>query len=290
MPLRWVVRTISVREPVRRVEQTFRSASRGANLVLAERPLRAQWTLGLKPTSVPDAALKRRSTRMSRFAAGVVTLSAMLMLAGCRLDMQVQPYYRPLAESNFFADKRAARPIIEGTVARSELHADTYFYTGKIGSTPGDYMPFPVTAEVLARGQQRYNIYCSPCHSEVGDGNGMIVQRGYLHPPSYHIERLRKAPIGHFFDVITNGYGKMPDYAVQVAPEDRWKIAAYIRALQLSQDATRADVPAGVQIASHPPAGVEILPPYDSQAPTAAPAMQNTPSGAAASTGGATPQ
>jgi len=224
-------------------------------------------------------------------AFGLVTCAAVLSLAGCRLDMQVQPYYRPLAESHFFADKRAARPIIEGTVARGHLDADTYFYTGKIGSAPGDYMPFPVTAEVLQRGQERYNIYCSPCHSEVGDGNGMIVQRGYLRPPSYHIDRLRKAPIGHFFDVITNGYGKMPDYATQVAPEDRWKIAAYIRALQLSQDATKADVPAGTQIASQPPAGVVIGPPYDTQTAGSASRMMNTtPSGAAASAGGPTPQ
>jgi len=166
---------------------------------------------------------------------GLLACAAVLSLASCRLDMQVQPYYRPLSESKFFADRRSARPIIEGTVARDELDADTYFYTGKIGSAPGDYMPFPVTAEVLQRGQERYNIYCSPCHSEVGDGNGMIVQRGYLRPPSYHIDRLRKAPIGHFFDVITNGFGAMPDYAAQVGVEDRWAIVAYVRALQLSQ-------------------------------------------------------
>ena len=196
--------------------------------------------------------------------------SALLLLAGCREDMQNQPYYRPLRENDFYADKRSARPIIAGTVARGHLDADTYFYTGKIGSTDGDYMPFPVTAEVMARGQQRFNIYCSPCHSELGDGNGMIVQRGYKHPPSYHIDRLRKAPIGYFFDVMTNGYGAMPDYAEQVPPEDRWAIAAYIRALQLSQHATEADVPAGEQIASTPPPGVVIQPPYDTQAATSA--------------------
>ncbi len=154
------------------------------------------------------------------------------------------------------ADQRSARPIIAGTVARGHLDADTYFYTGKIGSNDGDYLPFPVTAEVLARGQQRFNIYCSPCHGELGDGNGMIVQRGYKHPPSYHIERLRKAPIGYFFDVMTNGFGAMPDYSQQVQPADRWAIAAYIRALQLSQHATEADVPAGTQIANTPPPGV----------------------------------
>ena len=223
-------------------------------------------------------------------ASGLLMCAAMLMLAGCRLDMQVQPYYRPLAESKFFADKRAARPIIAGTVAQGHLNADTYFYTGKIGSVAGDYMPFPVTAEVLQRGQQRYNIYCSPCHSEVGDGNGMIVQRGYLRPPSYHTERLRNSPIGHFFDVITNGYGKMPDYATQVPPEDRWAIAAYIRALQLSQNATKADVPAGTQIAGQPPKGVVIGPPYDTQGPGSGTQMNTMTSGAAASAGGPTPQ
>ena len=201
--------------------------------------------------------------------------------------MQVMPYYRPLAQSNFFADKRAARPIIAGTVARGELDNDSYFQTGKIGSTDGDFMPFPVTAEVLARGQQRFNIYCSPCHSEVGDGNGMIVQRGYQHPPSYHIERLRKAPIGYFFDVITNGYGRMPDYASQVQTRDRWAIAAYIRALQLSQGATKADVPAGEQVASQPPAGVQIMPPYDTHNPTTnTPPANAGPGAAAVSPGG----
>jgi len=195
----------------------------------------------------------------------VLAATALLLLAGCRADMQNQPYKRPLAESDFFADKRSARPLVEGTVARSDLRADTYFYTGKSGQEDGNYMPFPVTAEVMARGQQRFNIYCSPCHGETGDGNGMIVQRGFKHPPSYHTERLRKAPIGYFFDVMTNGFGVMLDYSQQVSPQDRWAIAAYIRALQLSQSATRADVPAGQQIASEPPTGVVISPPYDTQ-------------------------
>ena len=199
--------------------------------------------------------------------------SALFLLSGCREDMQNQPYYRPLRENDFYADKRSARPIIQGTVARGHLEADTYFYTGKIGSNDGDYMPFPVTAEVMARGQQRFNIYCAPCHSELGDGNGMIVQRGFKHPPSYNTERLRKAPIGYFFDVMTNGFGAMPDYAEQVPPQDRWAIAAYIRALQLSQHATEADVPPGQQIAKQPPPGVMVSPPFDTQGvATAAPA------------------
>jgi cytochrome c553 len=212
-----------------------------------------------------------------RVVSTLLAAAAALSIAGCRHDMQDQPYYRPLRESNFFADKRSARPLIEGTVARGHLDADTYFYTGKIGNNDGDYMPFPVTAEVLARGQQRYNIYCSPCHAETGDGNGMIVQRGYKRPPSYHTDRLRRAPIGYFFDVITNGFGAMPDYAVQVQPADRWAIAAYIRALQLSQGASRDDVPAGQTIAPQPPAGVVINAPYDTQRAGATPPAANAP-------------
>ncbi len=212
---------------------------------------------------------------MRKTAVYTLLASALLLLSGCREDMQNQPYYRPLRENDFYADKRSARPIISGTVARGHLDADTYFYTGKIGSNDGDYMPFPVTDEVMARGQQRFNIYCSPCHSELGDGNGMIVQRGFRHPPSYNTERLRKAPIGYFFDVMTNGYGAMPDYAQQVTPADRWAIAAYIRALQLSQHATEADVPAGQQIAKQPPTGVMISPPYDTQGASTAASPAN---------------
>jgi len=204
-----------------------------------------------------------------------------LLLAGCRSDMQNQPYKRPLQESDFYADRRSARPLVEGTVARGDLRADTYFYTGKIGKDDGNYMPFAVTPEVMARGQQRFNIYCSPCHGEAGDGNGMIVQRGLKRPPSYHNERLRKAPIGYFFDVMTNGFGVMLDYSQQVSPQDRWAIAAYIRALQLSQGATQADVASGQKIASEPPAGVVISAPYDTQGATgqgtATPATQGGP-------------
>jgi mono/diheme cytochrome c family protein len=183
-----------------------------------------------------------------------VALLAVLALAGCRQDMHDQPRFKPLAMSDFYSDLRSARPPVEGTVARGQLHEDTYFYTGKVGTSPGDYMPFPVTDDVLARGRERFNIYCSPCHSRLGDGNGMIPQRGFRQPPSYHTERLRKAPLGYFFDVMTNGFGAMPDYASQIPPRDRWCIVAYIRALQLSQNATSADVPAGQQVPSEPPA------------------------------------
>src|SRR5437667_3727369 len=165
-----------------------------------------------------------------------------LLLAACRLDMHIQPRLNPLAKSDFYTDQRSARPPVEGTVARGDLREDTYLYTGKFGNTPGDYMPFPVTADVMTRGRERFNIYCSPCHSRLGDGNGMVPQRGYKRPPTYHQDRLRKAPLGYFFDVMTNGFGAMPDYAAQIPPDDRWRIVAYIRALQLSQNAGQADV------------------------------------------------
>ena len=184
----------------------------------------------------------------------VAALAFIALLPGCRLDMHVQPRQNPFSRSDFFADQRSERPPIEGTVARGQLHDDTYFYTGRAGSGPGDYMPFPVTKEVLERGRERYNIYCAPCHSRVGDGNGFIPSRGFPRkPPSFHIERLQKAPLGYFYDVIANGFGIMPDYASQIPPQDRWKIVAYIRALQLSQNATRADVPSGQAVPSVPP-------------------------------------
>jgi mono/diheme cytochrome c family protein len=177
----------------------------------------------------------------------------MLLLAGCRQDMHDQPRFKPLAESDLYTDLRSARPPVEGAVARGQLHEDSYLYTGKIGDNPGDYMPFPVTEQLLARGQQRYNIYCAPCHSRVGDGNGVIPSRGFPRkPPSYHSDRLRKAPLGYLFDTITNGFGSMPDYSSQIPPQDRWAIVAYIRALQLSQDANAADVPAGQKVPSGP--------------------------------------
>jgi mono/diheme cytochrome c family protein len=184
----------------------------------------------------------------------VAALASLAVLSACRLDMQVQPKQNPLSRSDFFADQRSERPPVEGTVARGQLREDSYFYTGRTGSDPGNYMPFPVTKEVLERGRERYNIYCAPCHSLVGDGNGFIPSRGFARkPPSYHIERLQKAPLGYFYDVMTNGFGIMPDYASQISAHDRWKIVAYIRALQLSQSATRADVPSGQAVPSEPP-------------------------------------
>jgi hypothetical protein len=180
-------------------------------------------------------------------------LLAITLLTACRQDMHDQPRFKPLAESDFFTDLRSARMPVDGTVARGQLREDAYFYTGKLGPNPGDFMPFPINLDVLARGRERFNIYCTPCHSRTGDGNGMIVQRGFRPPPSFHTERLRKAPLGYFFDVMTNGFGAMPDYASQIPPRDRWYIVAYIRALQLSQGATASDIPAGQQVPSVPP-------------------------------------
>ncbi len=187
-----------------------------------------------------------------------LTLAGLLIVialtTACRLDMHVQPRQNPLSYSDFYADHRSARPPVEGTVARGQLHEDAYFYTGKIGDNPGNVMPFAVTKEVLERGQERYNIYCAPCHSRLGDGNGFVPSRGFARkPPSFHIVRLQKAPLGYFFDVMSNGFGIMPDYASQIPTQDRWDIVAYIRALQLSQNATMADVPPDQKIPSEAP-------------------------------------
>jgi len=190
----------------------------------------------------------RASPKMLMLAAG-----ALLVLSACRQDMHDQPRFKPMAKNDFFADMRSERPPVEDTVARGQLREDTYFYTGKIGANPGDYMPFQITEKDMERGRQRFNIYCAPCHSRMGDGNGMIAQRGFKQPPSYHIERLRKAPLGYFFDVMTNGFGSMPDYASQIPADDRWRIVAYIRALQLSQNATQGDVAAGAKVPSEAP-------------------------------------
>jgi len=163
--------------------------------------------------------------------------------AACRLDMHIQPKYKPLDPSTFFRDGRSERPAVAGTVAHGHLRTDELLYTGKIDGVVADTFPFPITRQDLERGRERYNIYCSPCHDYTGSGQGMIVQRAFQRPPSYHIDRLRQGPVGHFFAVMTSGYGAMYSYASRVSPEDRWRIAAYIRALQLSQSATLSDVP-----------------------------------------------
>jgi len=156
--------------------------------------------------------------------------------------MADQPRYEPLQKSEFFDDRRASRPLVEGTVARGHLEADEHLYSGKINGEPAQTFPFPIDGQVLRRGQERFNIFCSPCHDRVGTGDGMIVRRGYRAPPSLHIQRLRSAPPGELFGVISHGFGVMPDYAALITARDRWAIAAYIRALQLSQNARISDV------------------------------------------------
>jgi hypothetical protein len=169
--------------------------------------------------------------------------------------MHDQPKMFPQRGSDFFADHRGARPQVLNTVARGQLHEDSYFYTGVVQGANGyreerNEMPFPVTMEVLKRGHERFNIYCTPCHSRVGNGLGEIVQRGYKPAGNLHDQVRLSQPISHYFYVMSHGYGAMPDYSAQLAPEDRWAVAAYIRALQYSQSASPQDVPAGVQVQS----------------------------------------
>ena len=167
-----------------------------------------------------------------------------LAVAGCRQDMHDAPRYEPLEASTFFANGQASRALVANTVARGLLREDTHLNEGKVNGQLATTFPMPVTADVMARGHERFNVFCSPCHGKTGSGNGMVVQRGFRAPPSYHEDRLRNAPVGYFFDVMTTGFGAMQDYSSQVPVADRWAIAAYIRALQLSQRATVADVPA----------------------------------------------
>jgi hypothetical protein len=200
--------------------------------------------------------------------------AALALLAGCQQQMARQPSYRPDEPSSFFPDAMGNRPLVPGTVARGHLRTDLHLYAGKRGPGPRDVggpiamigagganplnavavalaeernyvdtFPFPVTEEVLRHGQNRYMIFCVVCHDPLGTGRGKIVERGYTAPPSYHISRLRRSPVGRLFDVVTNGYGSMPDYKQQVPPRDRWAIIAYIRALQLSQHFPERDLP-----------------------------------------------
>jgi hypothetical protein len=157
--------------------------------------------------------------------------------------MMDQPRHEPLEASPFFPDGRAARPLVPGTVPRGHLQDDPLLETGWIDGKPAEVFPFPVTAKVLERGRERYGIFCTPCHDRAGYGRGMIVQRGFRAPSSFHIDRLREIPAGHFVDVITRGFGAMPSYKNRIPPSDRWAITAYVRALQLSQQAPLSDVP-----------------------------------------------
>ena len=169
----------------------------------------------------------------------------LVFVTGCRQDMHDQPKYRPLRASALFPDRSSARPLIEGTVARGTLQDDEALFTGKQMGFTVKELPFAIEAKDLDRGQERFNIFCAPCHDQTGNGRGMVVQRGYRQPPSLHIERLKTVDAGYIFDVITNGFGAMPDYKAQIDTRDRWRIVAYVRALQLSQSAAGADIPGG---------------------------------------------
>jgi mono/diheme cytochrome c family protein len=160
-----------------------------------------------------------------------------LLAAGCRQDMHDQPKLEPLEASTVFGNGAGSRPMVEGTVARGQLRNDEPFYTGRTSDDEFvTELPLEIDQELLGRGQSRFNAYCSPCHGRVGDGDGMVVQRGFKHPKSFHELRLRESPVGYFFHVITNGFGEMSSYAAQIPPRDRWAVVAYIRALQLSQN------------------------------------------------------
>ena len=199
------------------------------------------------PRGSLDSVRKRSAsaTRSLRpWTRGAIALLLVAFAGACRQDMHDQPKYKPLRSSEIFADKRSARPLVEGTIARGTLREDTAFYTGKGPQGFVRELPVELTAQLLERGRTQFQVFCSPCHGRTGRGDGMIVQRGYKKPSSYHVDRLRQMPIGYFYDVITIGFGAMSDYAAQVPPPDRWAIAAYIRTLQLSQYAPVADVPA----------------------------------------------
>lgn len=192
-----------------------------------------------------------------RRVAVVASLSALLVLAGCRQDMQNQPKIFPQRGSAMFDDGRGARPQVLNTVGRGQLHDDDYFYTGVVQGANGyreerNEMPagLPVTLDLLRRGQERFNVYCTPCHSRVGNGIGEIVDRGFKPAANLHDQVRTAQPLSHYFFVMTNGYGAMPDYSSQLTPADRWAVAAYIRALQLSQAASPSDVPEGAKVES----------------------------------------
>lgn len=220
---------------------------------------------------------------MRRLAAAAVLLP--LALAGCRQGMFDDAKYEPYEASPLFPDGSSARPLPAGTVARGQLGEDRALATGVGEDGRFAANPLPITRELLVRGRQRYDVFCAPCHDRVGTGNGMIVRRGYTRPPSFHDDRLRQIEDGHLFDVVTRGFGQMPSYASQVPRDDRWAIVAYVRALQLSQDAELAALPAEVgrvaerALARHPrPSRREAVPPE-----------QGSPSTGGTSAGGPAP-
>ncbi len=216
---------------------------------------------------------------------GLLAAAVVLSLGACRQDMHDQPRFEPLEKNSFFADGRSARPQVPGTIARGQLREDPHLYEGRssekkatpflfpiseseleqalaqiAGEAVADTFPFPISGETLRRGRERFEIFCSPCHGRLGEGNGIVVRRGFRPPPSYHIDRLRRAPVGHFFDVITRGIGAMEDFSDRIAAPDRWAIAAHIRVLQFAHHAVLAELPASTQaefrdfVSSRPPA------------------------------------
>jgi len=197
-------------------------------------------------------------SRARSLMAAIAVCAAVLSASACRQDMHDQPRYEPFERSDFFLDQRAVRPVPAGTVARGHLDADDHLYRGLVGDEPAKTFPMPVTAELMTRGRERYNIYCSPCHDRTGSGRGMIVQRGYPRPISFHEDRLRQAVPGYFYSAIANGFGVMPSYAMQVPVDDRWAIIAYIRALQLSAHAALADVPEAARGELDRPVGATV--------------------------------
>ena len=182
----------------------------------------------------------RAETRTALRAAALI--GAVLLWAGCRQDMHNQPRYKPLAASDLFPDGRSARPLVPGTVPRGHLREDDAFYTGSTEGAFVNRIPVEITRELLDRGHQRFDIYCSPCHGRTGDGRGMVVRRGFPEAASFHTDRLRNVEPGYLFDVITRGFGRMPDYATQIEPRDRWAVVAYVRALQLSEHVPASDL------------------------------------------------
>lgn len=204
----------------------------------------------------PERPLRRRGPRSGGWVSLVqYSMTSFMLLAvifsstGCELrkKMYDQPRYKTYAESEFFEDGSSARPLVEGTVARGYLREDDHLYRGRVNGDFARDLPMDVTRELIMRGKERFEIYCSVCHDPAGYGNGMVVQRGFKQPESFHVDRVRELPEGFYFEVITSGFGMMPGYAYQIRPEDRWAIIAYIRTLQLSQNATMEDVPEAVR-------------------------------------------
>src|SRR5579885_1529376 len=231
------------------MSRDFRSLPRTASSCASKRAIRGStWIAPGNSCRIWGRWRCRKLKNRARMRADERTLSLLLVpialaAVGCRQDMHNAPRYKPLAATDFFGDGRSARPLIEDTVARGHLRLDAARYTGKVNGKDVEVFPFPMTRADLLRGQERFDIFCSPCHGRLGDGEGMIPKRGYLRPPSYHIDRLKTAPVGHFFDVVTNGFGAMPSYASRVPVDDRWRIIAYIRVLQYSQGLTANQIP-----------------------------------------------